>query len=697
MPRKASLADALFRPRSVALIGASDEGRRHHAMAPLYLEKHGYKGRIIPVNPKRKKVYDHKCYDKVSDAPGPIDHALVMTPARTVPAVIQDCAKAKVRVATIFSANFAEAGSDGIRLQDEMMQIAKKGNVRIVGPNCMGVYCMDPPAIISPNRIMQIPKIEKGNIGVISQSGSLTGTFVSRGQHRGLAFSKIVSIGNECDVSVSEITEIMIDDPKTKIILMFLETIRNYKAFAAAARRAFSKHIPIVVYKIGRSEAAAEFTASHTGAIAGTDSAVDAFFKQHGIIRVRHFESLFEMTFLAMGRRPVKNKNIAVIASTGGGGGMVVDNLGVNGLSPTPLPKDAERRIFQAGGTFSNGPLIDVTLAGAYPENVKQILREAFNARNNGAVIMTPGSSAEFNPERTVTPLKEFLGHHKPFGAALIPEAADTARLMSSLKIPAFKSPESCADAMRGFLEWEAPKALPKRTSVDLSRISKTINHIEGSILDEKECQRIFKMLGIRQVKSVFCTTVSQALSKSKAIGFPLVVKVVSADIPHKTEAGGIELEIKSLSSLDAAIKRIKNNVHRASPTAKINGFLLQRMETGLAEILVGFRVDDIVGPTVVVSSGGIMAEIYNDAAVRLAPVTKKTALEMLQEVKGLAPVRGYRGLPKGDLEAVATIIHKLSQLAFLIDTITDAEINPVIIKKRGAVAVDGLIVKKIR
>ncbi|HAA92330.1 MAG TPA: CoA-binding protein, partial [Rhodospirillaceae bacterium] len=316
-----SLGKALFQPRAVAMIGASDEGRRHHAMAPLYLEKHGYKGRIIPVNPKRKKVYKHKCYASVSDAPGPIDHALVMTPAKTVPGVIRDCAKAGVKVATVFSANFAEADAEGIRLQEEMVEAAAAGGVRIVGPNCMGVYCMDPPAIISPNRIMQIPKIDKGNIGVISQSGSLTGTFVSRGQHRGLAFSKIVSIGNECDVSVPEVGEIMVDDPKTKIILMFLETIRDADGFAAMARRAFAKNKPVVVYKIGRSEAAAEFTASHTGAIAGTDSAVDAFFKQHGVIRVRHFESLFEMTYLALDRKPIKNKNIAVIASTGGGGG----------------------------------------------------------------------------------------------------------------------------------------------------------------------------------------------------------------------------------------------------------------------------------------------------------------------------------------------------------------------------------------
>ena len=165
---KISLGKALFKPRAVALIGASDEGRRHHAMAPLYLEKHGYKGRIIPVNPKRKKVYKNKCYPTVFDAPGPVDHALVMTPAKTVPNVIQDCGRAGVKVATVFSANFAEAGPDGMRLQEEMMDAAREGDVRIVGPNCMGVYCMDPPAIISPNRIMQMPKIHKGNIGVIS-------------------------------------------------------------------------------------------------------------------------------------------------------------------------------------------------------------------------------------------------------------------------------------------------------------------------------------------------------------------------------------------------------------------------------------------------------------------------------------------------------------------------------------------------
>jgi acyl-CoA synthetase (NDP forming) len=691
---KISLGKALFQPRSVALIGASDEGKRHHAMAQTYLTKHGYKGRILPVNPKRKKVYGLPCYPTVSAAPGPVDHALVMTPAHTVPAVIRDCGNAGVKVATIFSANFAEAGPKGKRLQEEMVTAAREGGVRIVGPNCMGVYCMDPPAIISPNRIMQIPKINKGNIGVISQSGSLTGTFVSRGQHRGLAFSKIVSIGNECDVSVPEVGEIMVDDPKTEIILMFLETIRDYKAFAALAVRAFAKNKPIVVYKIGRSEAAQEFTASHTGAIAGTDSAVDAFFKQYGVIRVRHFESLFEMTYLALGRKPIKNKRIAVIASTGGGGGMVVDNLGVNGLQPTPLPKDAEKRIFDAGGTVSNGPLIDVTLAGAFPENVKRILQEAFAAKNNGAVIMTPGSSAEFNPERTVTPLKEFLGHEKPFGAALIPEAADTARLMSSMKIPAFKSPESCADAMRAFLAWEAPQPLPEKPTLDLSKTAKLLSAGQGSALDEQQCQKVFRALGIAQAKSITAKTAAEALKKATSVGFPMVVKVVSEDILHKTEAGGVVLGVENKKDLENALKSIAKNVKKAAPKAKLGGFLLQKMESGLAEVLVGYRVDDIVGPTIVVGAGGILSEIYSDAAVRLAPVSKKTAMEMIKEVKGLALIRGYRGLPKGDVGALANAIVQLSQLAHLGDAVADAEINPLIVKAKGVVAVDGLILK---
>ena len=290
-----SLAEALFEPRGIALIGASDEEGRNNARPQQFLKKHGFKGKIYPINPKRKTVYRVKAYPSVTKAPGPVDHAFIMTGPNVVPSVMRDCAKAKVKVATIFTADFAESGADGAKLQAEIVAEAKKGGVRVIGPNCMGVYCMDPPAMISPNTVLQLSEIYKGNIGVISQSGSLTGTFLSRGQHRGMGFSKMVSIGNECDLSVAEVGEILIDDPKTECIMLFLETIRHEPAFTAMVRRAFKVGKPVMVYKLGRSEAAAKFTASHTGAIAGTDSAVEAYFHHHGVVRVDQFETLLEM------------------------------------------------------------------------------------------------------------------------------------------------------------------------------------------------------------------------------------------------------------------------------------------------------------------------------------------------------------------------------------------------------------------
>ncbi|MEM9682067.1 MAG: CoA-binding protein, partial [Pseudomonadota bacterium] len=299
-----SLYEALFTPRSIALIGASDTPGRNNSRTQVYLRKHGYAGAIYPVHPKRKTVYDEPCYPRVTDIPGPVDHAFITTPPETVPQVIRECGEAGVPVATVFTAEFAEAGPEGARLQQEVIETAKSCGVRLIGPNCMGIYNMDPPATIAPNLILELPELRKGNIGVISHSGSLTGTFISRGQARGLGFSKIVSIGNESDISVAEIGEMLIDDPKTEAIILFLETIRSADAFTAMARRAFAEGKPVLVYKLGRSEAAQEFTASHTGAIAGTDAAIDAYFRQHGVIRVNYFETLFELPMLLLGREP---------------------------------------------------------------------------------------------------------------------------------------------------------------------------------------------------------------------------------------------------------------------------------------------------------------------------------------------------------------------------------------------------------
>lgn len=691
-----SLAEALFEPRGIALIGASDEKGRNNARPQQFLKKHGFKGKIYPINPKRKTVYRVKAYPSVTKVPGPVDHAFIMTGPNVVPSVMRDCAKAKVKVATIFTADFAESGTDGAKLQAEIVAEAKKGGVRVIGPNCMGVYCMDPPAMISPNTVLQLPEIYKGNIGVISQSGSLTGTFLSRGQHRGMGFSKMVSIGNECDLSVAEVGEMLIDDPKTECIMLFLETIRHEAAFTAMVRRAFKVGKPVMVYKLGRSEAAAEFTASHTGAIAGTDSAVEAYFRHHGVVRVDQFETLLEMPNLLMGRKPRPGNRVSVITTTGGGGGMAVDRLGVVGLTAAPLPDDAMERIEAEGGMVSNGPLLDLTYKGATTENTDRVLNEVMKSDANDAAVMVVGSSAQFNPEVSVRSLVKFAGQPKPIGGFLVPEAAESGRMLTEAGVPCFRTPESCADAMRAFLSWHKPKPKPSKATIDMTPVRTALGAEGSRTLDEQQCRAVFSKLGIRQVAAAFAKTVSAGSKAGDAVRFPCVAKVVSKDILHKTEAGGVLLGINTEKQLANGLANMQDRISRELPEAEIDGYLIQSMEKGLAEVLVGYRLDELVGPTVVLSAGGVLAEVYGDAAVRLAPVNKATAFEMIEEVKGLAPIRGYRGMPKGDLDAIADTLVALSQLAFIRrPNLTEAEINPLIVKAegQGAVAADGLII----
>jgi acyl-CoA synthetase (NDP forming) len=521
-----SLAQALFEPRGIALIGASDEKGRNNSRPQQYLKKHGFKGKVYPINPKRTSVYSIPAYPSVTEVPGPVDHAFIMTGPKVVPAVIKDCAKAGVKVATIFTADFAESGSDGAVLQAEIVAEAKKGGVRVIGPNCMGVYCMDPPAMISPNTVLQLPKIFKGNIGVISHSGSLTGTFLSRGQHRGMGFSKMVSIGNECDLSVAEVGEMMIDDPKTECILLFLETIRHEPAFTDMVRRAYDVGKPVIVYKIGRSAAAQEFTASHTGAIAGTDSAVEAYFKHHGVVRVDQFETLLEMPNLLIGRRPRPGDRVSVLTTTGGGGGMAVDRLGVAGLTPAPLPDDAVARIEAEGGLISNGPLLDLTYKGATKENTDRVLKEIMDSDSNDAAVMVIGSSAQFNPEVSVQSLLKFAGMAKPLGGFLVPEAAESGRLLTEARIPCFRTPENCADAMRAFLRWREPTPIRANPSIDLKDVRAALSAADTKTLDERQCRVVFDALSIPQVAAAFAKNVKTAATAGSAVGFPCVAKV---------------------------------------------------------------------------------------------------------------------------------------------------------------------------
>ena len=693
---KPTLFEALFTPRSIALIGASDTPGRNNSRTQVYLRKHGYTGAIYPVNPRRDTIYGEKCYPSVKDIAGPVDHAFVTTPPQTVPQVIRECGEAGVPVATVFTAEFAESGPEGARLQQEVIDTAKEYGVRLIGPNCMGIYNMDPPAAIAPNLILELPELRKGNVGVVSHSGSLTGTFISRGQARGMGFSKIVSIGNESDISVAEIGEMLVDDPKTEAIMLFLETVRHADAFAAMARRAYSKRKPVIVYKLGRSEAAQEFTASHTGAIAGTDAAIDAFFRQHGVIRVNYFETLFELPLLILGREPKPGNRVSVVSTTGGGGGMIVDCLGVAGIDATAIPHDRAEALMAKGAIFSNGPLIDLTFKGTRAENVSMVLDALVEMPECEGVVMVVGSSAQFHPELALKPFLNLKGSKKPLGAFLVPDAPESNRLLTDAGIAGFRTPEGCADAFRCALGWHPPIEVPESHSSDTAAVARTIAAKPKGALDEQESRTIFDGLGVPQAASGVAKDDSAAVAIAKEVGYPLVAKILSPDIAHKTEAGGVVLGIHNAAELAAALETIRTRVTAYRKDARIAGFLLQKLEKGLGEILLGYRHDPLIGPTIVLGTGGILSEVYGDVAIRVAPVSTETAHGMIEEVKGLAPLRGYRGLPQGDLDALADAIVALSNLARLPDgRVREAEINPLLVRNKGdgVVAVDGLVI----
>jgi acyl-CoA synthetase (NDP forming) len=693
---KPTLSEALFTPRAIALIGASDTPGRNNSRTQVYLRKHGYTGAIYPVNPKRDVIYGEKCYPSVKDIPGPVDHAFVTTPPATVPGLIRECGAKGVPVATVFTAEFAESGPEGARLQQEVIDAAKECGVRLIGPNCMGIYNMDPPATIAPNLILELPELKKGNIGVVSHSGSLTGTFISRGQARGLGFSKIVSIGNESDLSVAEIGEMLVDDPKTEAIILFLETVRSGEAFAAMARRAYQKRKPVIVYKLGRSEAAQEFTASHTGAIAGTDAAIDAFFRQHAVIRVSQFETLFELPMLLLGREPKPGNRVSVVSTTGGGGGMIVDCLGVAGIDATAMPADRAKKLMAKGAIFSNGPLIDLTFKGTRSENVEMVLNELVAMPECEGVVMVVGSSAQFHPELALKPFLKLKGSKKPLGAFLVPDAPESNRLLTDAGIAGFRTPEGCADAFRCALGWQPPIEVPAKSTSDIGKVSKTLAAMPKGTLDEQQSRTVFDQLGVPQAASAVAKDEGTAAKEAAKVGFPLVAKILSPDIAHKTEAGGVVLGIQDEKGLADALSTIRKRVTAYRKDARIAGFLLQKMERGLGEVLLGYRLDPLVGPTVVLGTGGILSEVYGDVAIRIAPVSKETARGMIDEVKGLAPIRGYRGLPKGDLDALADANVALSNLARLPEgRVREAEINPLLVRKKGdgVVAVDGLVI----
>jgi acyl-CoA synthetase (NDP forming) len=693
-----SLFDSLFEPRRIALIGASSDEKRTTSRPQRFLQKHGFRGEILPVNPGRAEIFGAKAYKTIEEVPGEIDHAYILLNGPDAVAALAACGRRGVKVASILAGGFADAGEAGASLQDELTGIVKQTGIRLVGPNSIGTVSSDPPMALTANAAFAVDKLRAGSWGLVSQSGSLIGALLSRADARGIGFSRLISVGNEVDLAVGEIADLLVDDPKTKAILLFMETLRDGDRLARAARRAHAAGKPVIAYKLGRSTIGQELAKSHTGAIAGSDATFDAFCHRHGIARVSMFESLVDVPALLVDRprAPItKNggKRVAVATTTGGGAAMVVDNMAMAGLDIVGPPQALVDWLKPLGIAAGDGKLVDLTLAGAKPEIVAGTIERLLADDGNDAAIFVVGSSAQFNPELAVEPLLRFAGSRKPFAVALTPSAEKSLALLTAAGVPAFRHPESCAEAMALCLLRPTPQPEPKLAEPSAAA-REAFQAGRASGFDERRATALFAALGVPVAKSMTVPDARRVAAAVDAVGAPVVLKILSADIAHKTEAGGVTLGLTDGQTAAVAAREMEKRVKAHAPNAKLDGFLVQKMERGLAEVILGFRRDPLVGPTITVGLGGVLAEIYKDASTRLAPVGEAEVRQMIEEVKGLATIRGYRNLPKGDVAALACAISALSALAHpAFADVAEAEINPLLVKSDGVVAVDGLVV----
>ena len=686
---------ALTRPDRVALIGASGTAGRLTSRPQTFLQKNGFAGAICPVNPTRDTVLGLPAFPSVEAIGKPIDHAYILLNAEPAMAAFDSCAEAGVSVVSVLADGFAEAGAEGLRRQQALVEKANDAGILLIGPNSTGVVDTRSHFICTSNAAFVSDDIPTGQFAVLSQSGSVIGTILSRSAAVGIGFSTYVSVGNEAQSSVAHIGNILIDDPGIDGFVLFLETLRYPDVFAEFSQNAARAGKPIVAYMIGRSEEGRALSVSHTGALTGGKTALDAFLRECGVHQADVFEALFESP-LALMHAPTIAKaalpKVTVVSTTGGGGAMVVDQLSERGIDIAGISPSSRAELEAQNIPLGHGKLIDVTLAGTNYETMKSVVTTLMTDPETDILLVVIGSSAQFNPELAVSPIvdsvKEAGAGAAPVLAFPLPEANQSMALLREGGIPTFRSVESCANSV-AFLTNRKP-APPRKDQSLPDSVASLINGFSQGSLNEVESSQLFAALNITGPRQLVLEP-GAALPQDLGLEFPLVAKIVSRDLPHKTEMGAITIGLKSHEALQQAIDQMLQSVSVNAPQAKIEGVLIQEMRFGLGEAIVGLSRDPLVGPIITVGVGGVFTEIYKDISVRPAPVTAEQAKEMIDEVAGFTVLSGYRGKPSGDLAALSEIVANVSRLA-LEERVEEAEINPVLVAEDGCAALDGLI-----
>lgn len=692
--------ETIFHPKSVAVVGTNKvKGTVPHDILDNIL-KADFDGIVYPVSPRETSIKGIKAYKYVVDVPDDIDLAILVFPSSVCHLALEQCGQKGIKAAIIISAGFKEVGETGLKREQQLVEIARKYDMSLIGPNCLGVINTAPGTKLNASFAREMPEI--GNIGFLSQSGALCTAVLDYAQAKHIGFSKFISFGNKADISEIDLLKYLMDDDETKVILMYLEEISDGRALISAAQEVIKKSgKPILVLKAGRTEEGASAAASHTGSLAGKDEICDAAFEQAGIIRCGDIEEMFNKAIAFAYQPAPRTEKVAIITNAGGPGVLTTDAAISNGLKLAKFSEETTKIFKKALPATANiNNPVDV-IGDARADRYVAAIQAAFNDEDVAGVfvILTPQSMTDIdNIAEEITKIAE--GQTKPIYASFMGEkdVASGIDILQKHKIPHYILPESMCSSFQAVYHFNnslknKTHHVPELDDIQRNEAKKLMDKVMmngRTFIPEVETIDILKTYGLPVPQGKLAGTADEAVKIADEIGYPVVLKVVSDQVLHKSEVKGIELNIRSAQEVREAYKRIHDNVLAIMPDATIKGIYVIRMITGSEEVILGIKRDPSFGPVLMFGLGGIYVEIFRDISFGVAPLSHEEARKMIEQTRAYRILRGSRGHSPRDIDKIVDALIRLGQLAIDYPQIQELDINPLFVLDEGQGSVIG-------
>ncbi|MDJ0752722.1 MAG: acetate--CoA ligase family protein [Ardenticatenaceae bacterium] len=688
---------SFFEPNSIAIIGASPNPDKlsHAVLKNLVDSGYGQEGKIFPVHPNAAEILGYPAYPTVTDVPDTVDLAVIVVPFPHVPAVLQACGQKKVPAAVIITAGFREAGPNGRLREEALMEIANSYNIRIIGPNCLGILDTHTPM----NATFAPGVLRSGPAAFMSQSGALGVAILDWAQAGRLGLSKFVSLGNKADVDEVDLLREWHHDEQTRVILIYSEALSKGQEFIRVARQV-SQTKPILAIKSGNTQSGSRAVSSHTGSLAGSQQAYEAAFKQAGVLQTDSLESLFDMALAFGYQPPLKGERIAIVTNAGGPGILATDAIERAGLTIAPFSDETIEKLRKLlpEAAVSENP-VDI-LGDASPERYRLVLETVAADPNVDGVLAMLVPQAVLDTKAVA---KAVVAQEKHLAEPLLTCFMGESRMRDALdilnehRIPNYQFPERAAQVFRAMANYQKyydrPPAQFNTYSVDHAAVREVIDQVRAagrSTMGDLEASRIMTAYGLPMPKFKLAKTAEQAVEIADQIGYPVALKVASPDILHKTDVGGVRIRLQNAAEVQEAFLGITDQATNARPTANLWGCLVQEMVPPLGvEILIGMKRDPQFGPLVAFGIGGIFVETLRDVTFRVAPFSEEDAAEMIDDIRARALLDGVRGRPPADKAAVVDVLLRIGQLALDFPEINELDINPLVVYGEGVLAVD--------